>query len=208
MQQSVPEMDSGPASHSGRRLNPLFPLAADPSEKKEFRPLQAVQNLVADVRSKFDKTKPKSDIAVAVSAVAAATRANPPQSQDPSPAQSQSQAKGLIESLSKKGFVLAKIRPADESDKPSNPAAIITKEELGRGTWTFLHTLAVQYPKIPTKQQQKDVKTLVRHSLSSCYLAALLVHSTATFLMAAQVDVLTRMYPCTECAQQFAEIVK
>ena len=167
-------MDSGSVPYSGRHLNPLFPLAADPSDKKDFRPLQAVQNFVADVRSKFDKPKPKSDVAVAVSAVAAATRANPPQSQNPSPAQSQSQAKGLIESLSKKGFLFAKTRPADESDRPSNPAAIITKEELGRGTWTFLHTLAVQYPKTPTKQQQKDVKTLVRHSVSPCYIAALL----------------------------------
>ena len=58
--------------------------------------------------------------------------------------------------------MLAKTQPIDpDAPKVTNPAAIISKEELGRATWIFLHTLAVQYPKSPTKQQQKDVKTLV-----------------------------------------------
>jgi len=38
----------------------------------------------------------------------------------------------------------------------------ISKEELGRGTWTFLHTLAAQWPQQPTRQQQKDLTSLVR----------------------------------------------
>lgn len=47
---------------------------------------------------------------------------------------------------------------------PPHPAFLggkVSKEELGRATWTFLHTLAGQFPEHPTKQQQKDVKTLV-----------------------------------------------
>lgn len=148
-------MPHGPSATQGRRVNPLFPLAADPTEQKDFKPFQAVQRFVSDVRSKFDKPKPQSDTATAIDAVAAATRG--------SPSQSQTQAKDLISSLSNKGFVLAKTQPVDpDAPKVTNPAAIISKEELGRATWIFLHTLAVQYPKSPTKQQQKDVKSLVR----------------------------------------------
>lgn len=37
----------------------------------------------------------------------------------------------------------------------------ISKEELGRSTWTMMHTLAAQWPQQPTLQQQKDLDTLV-----------------------------------------------
>ena len=42
----------------------------------------------------------------------------------------------------------------------------VTKEELGRATWTFLHTLAAQWPQQPTRQQQKDVAALVGPQLT------------------------------------------
>ncbi|XP_058217062.1 FAD-linked sulfhydryl oxidase ERV1-like isoform X1 [Rhododendron vialii] len=61
-------------------------------------------------------------------------------------------------------------------------ATPVTKEELGRATWIFLHTLAAQYPDKPTRQQQKDVKDLM--------------------------DILSRMYPCKECADHFKEILR
>ncbi|DBA65843.1 TPA: hypothetical protein ACH3X2_002874 [Trebouxia sp. C0005] len=164
----------------GRKLIPLFPLAAA-DEDKPFAPLQAVQQwtsqLQSQIRSRFDKEKPKQESASdAVAAAASATRANP--------ADSQNQARSLISTLSSKGFVLAKTSQVDPGPdaKAVSAAATISKEELGRATWTMLHTLAVQYPQMPTKQQQKDVKTLV--------------------------DVLTRIYPCTECAQHFGEVVK
>ena len=35
------------------------------------------------------------------------------------------------------------------------------REELGRATWTLLHVLAAQFPDKPSRQQQKDAKTLV-----------------------------------------------
>ncbi|KAJ4716167.1 Sulfhydryl oxidase [Melia azedarach] len=58
----------------------------------------------------------------------------------------------------------------------------VTKEELGRATWTFLHTLAAQYPEKPTRQQKKDVKELMA--------------------------ILSRMYPCKECADHFKEVLR
>ncbi|KAL4355290.1 hypothetical protein GQ457_06G002910 [Hibiscus cannabinus] len=61
------------------------------------------------------------------------------------------------------------------------PSAPVTKEELGRATWTFLHTLAAQYPENPTRQQ-KDVKELM--------------------------SILSRMYPCKECADHFKEVLR
>ncbi|KAK6159231.1 hypothetical protein DH2020_006545 [Rehmannia glutinosa] len=63
--------------------------------------------------------------------------------------------------------------------KSSSPT---TKEELGRATWTFLHTLAAQYPDKPTRQQKKDVKELM--------------------------GILSRMYPCKECADHFKEVIR
>lgn len=58
----------------------------------------------------------------------------------------------------------------------------ISKEEIGRATWTFLHTLCAQYPEHPTRRQQQDARSLI--------------------------DILTRMYPCGECAQHFRQVVK
>ncbi|WCJ17931.1 FAD-linked sulfhydryl oxidase ERV1 [Euphorbia peplus] len=63
--------------------------------------------------------------------------------------------------------------------KSSGP---VTKEDLGRATWTFLHTLAAQYPENPTRQQKKDVKELM--------------------------SILSRMYPCKECADHFKEVLR
>lgn len=58
----------------------------------------------------------------------------------------------------------------------------VTKEELGRSTWVFLHTLAAQFPEHPSRQQQRDARQLI--------------------------DSLTRIYPCADCAQHFQEIVR
>ena len=58
----------------------------------------------------------------------------------------------------------------------------VDRQVLGRSTWTLLHTLAAQFPEHPTKQQKKDAKTLI--------------------------DVLTRIYPCGECAQHFQKLVR
>lgn len=57
----------------------------------------------------------------------------------------------------------------------------VSREEVGRATWLFLHTLAAQYPEHPTRQQRRDAQALM--------------------------DLLTRMYPCGECARHFKEVV-
>lgn len=58
----------------------------------------------------------------------------------------------------------------------------VSREELGRSTWVLLHTLAAQLPDKPTRQQQRDVRTLI--------------------------DVLTRIYPCGDCASHWSHIVR
>jgi FAD-linked sulfhydryl oxidase len=72
-------------------------------------------------------------------------------------------------------------RPPSSPTQTSVPAAV-TREELGRATWLFLHTLAAQFPDDPTRQQEKDARDLIH--------------------------ILTRAYPCEVCAAHFAEIVK
>ncbi|KAK7294715.1 hypothetical protein RJT34_17608 [Clitoria ternatea] len=77
---------------------------------------------------------------------------------------------------------LAKATSVKSADSTVKAAAPVSKEELGRATWTFLHTLAAQYPDNPTRQQKKDVKELVQ--------------------------ILSRIYPCKECADHFKEILR
>ncbi|XP_043708422.1 FAD-linked sulfhydryl oxidase ERV1 [Telopea speciosissima] len=64
----------------------------------------------------------------------------------------------------------------EQSAKP------LTKEELGRSTWTLLHTIAAQFPDHPTRQQRRDVKELM--------------------------DILSRIYPCKECADHFKQVLR
>ncbi|CAI5991169.1 unnamed protein product [Closterium sp. NIES-64] len=66
--------------------------------------------------------------------------------------------------------------------KAAQEAGPATKEELGRATWTFLHTLAAQFPEKPSKQQQKDAREFV--------------------------TLLARVYPCKICSYHFQKIVK
>ncbi|KAJ8568345.1 hypothetical protein K7X08_027878 [Anisodus acutangulus] len=69
-----------------------------------------------------------------------------------------------------------------ELPKQEKSGGPVTKEELGRATWTFLHTLGAQYPDKPTRQQRKDVKELMA--------------------------ILSRIYPCNECADHFKEVLR
>jgi FAD-linked sulfhydryl oxidase len=68
--------------------------------------------------------------------------------------------------------------------RPPPPAASagVTREALGRATWTLLHTLAARFPDHPTRRQRRDAESLI--------------------------DALTRVYPCGECAAHFAELCR
>src|SRR5579871_1276388 len=50
-------------------------------------------------------------------------------------------------------------------------------EVLGRATWTFLHTLAANFPEKPTSQDQRDMATFMR--------------------------TIGKVYPCWHCADDF-----
>jgi hypothetical protein len=56
-----------------------------------------------------------------------------------------------------------------------------TRAALGRGTWNFLHRVAVKYPKQPTDKDKADIADFFR--------------------------LLGRFYPCEECAAHFREML-
>ncbi|KAJ4966888.1 hypothetical protein NE237_018737 [Protea cynaroides] len=76
---------------------------------------------------------------------------------------------------------LTLLQPKEQISKEQS-ARPLTKEELGRATWTLLHTIAAQFPDHPTKQQRRDVKELMA--------------------------ILSRIYPCKECADHFKEVLR
>ena len=53
----------------------------------------------------------------------------------------------------------------------------LSRDQLGRNSWSLLHTMAAYYPEKPTPDQQKDVKTFI--------------------------ETFSRLYPCEHCAQDF-----
>lgn len=108
----------------------------------------------------------------------------------------------------------AATEPALTSPGPSIPqyqvpAGPITKEDLGRATWTLLHTLAAQYPENPTRRQQKDVKALVMRP-RACTLHTLpeKMRSMLSGCGSTQVELMTRIYPCSDCAEHFGDLVR
>ena len=69
--------------------------------------------------------------------------------------------------------------PAPTPSRENCPADV---EELGRATWTFLHTTAAYYPERPTQQQRVYMLSLLR--------------------------ALPVLYPCSWCAQHLGECMK
>uniref|UniRef100_A0A0E0KAA1 Sulfhydryl oxidase n=1 Tax=Oryza punctata TaxID=4537 RepID=A0A0E0KAA1_ORYPU len=72
--------------------------------------------------------------------------------------------------------------PPPEVLKKDSKAAPLTKEEVGRATWMLLHTIAAQFPDEPTRQQRRDARELMA--------------------------IISRLYPCKECAEHFKEVLK
>lgn len=69
--------------------------------------------------------------------------------------------------------------PGAYAPKMSNNTA---REELGRATWKFLHTLTMRFPEHPTAQQSQDFKEFFR--------------------------LFSLLYPCGDCAAHFQALLR
>lgn len=58
----------------------------------------------------------------------------------------------------------------------------LDREELGRNTWSFLHTMAAYYPKRPSEEQKRS--------------------------MAHFIELFSQFYPCKDCAEDLRESLK
>ncbi|KAI7826946.1 ERV/ALR sulfhydryl oxidase domain-containing protein [Gamsiella multidivaricata] len=62
------------------------------------------------------------------------------------------------------------------------PGPKLSRAELGRATWKLIHTMAARYPLKPTQDERASIKQWI-------YL-------------------LSRLYPCGECAEHFQQLLK
>ncbi|CAG9857550.1 unnamed protein product [Phyllotreta striolata] len=74
--------------------------------------------------------------------------------------------------------------PSDNNndDHPRRPDCPLDKEELGNKTWGLLHTIAAKYPEKPGSTDKKTMSEFF--------------------------TLLSRIYPCEHCAQDFREDLK
>ncbi|KAF3908915.1 hypothetical protein AA313_de0208456 [Arthrobotrys entomopaga] len=78
-----------------------------------------------------------------------------------------------------KSTPLSKITSPPPSERTDCPPDV---EQLGRSTWTLLHSLSATYPESPTPSQKSDMKSFL--------------------------SILSRVYPCWVCAEDFASWMK
>ena len=98
----------------------------------------------------------------------------------PSPGQQRPQEYDAL--FGPSSYSLGHNHPKDARHAQPGGNTVVSREDVGRATWLFLHTLAAQYPERPTAQQKRDARELMH--------------------------VLSRLYPCAECARHFKQIIR
>jgi FAD-linked sulfhydryl oxidase len=78
-------------------------------------------------------------------------------------------------------------RPQQDQPPPTPPRGVddgcpADREELGRRTWTLLHTIAAYYPELPSESERTHALRLI--------------------------EALAVLYPCTHCAEDFRETIR
>ncbi len=80
------------------------------------------------------------------------------------------------------GIAYTSTPPLELSSPALPPDCPVNVEELGRSTWTMLHTMTANYPRSPPPVLQQQAKSFIR--------------------------LFSNMYPCSYCAEEFRDWMK
>lgn len=69
-----------------------------------------------------------------------------------------------------------------QSVRPNQPDCPLDRKSLGRNTWSLLHTMAAKYPVRPSSEDKENMKEFIR--------------------------LMSILYPCSHCAQDFRRDIK